>query len=61
MTNKMVARLLTYELGSLSYGNSKLLEKKITKRTVVKQSLSLVYSKWVFSDAVINGTVFSNN
>ena len=35
MTNKMAARVLTYELGSLNYGNSKLEKwKNFTKKII---------------------------
>ena len=57
----MAARVLTYELGLPSYGNSKLEKSMQFKKTIVKQSLSLVYGKQVFSDAVKNGTIFSSN
>ena len=56
MTNKMVARVLTDELGS--YDDSEL--KKwinLIKRIV----LSLVYGQRVFLDAMKNGTIFSCN
>ena len=52
MTNKMAARVLTYELGLPSYGDSKLEIKKKFK----KQSLSLVYGERDFSDTAKNGS-----
>ena len=61
MPKKMAARVLTYELGSPSYGDSKLENWKKAKKTIVQQSLSLVYGKRVFSDAAKNGTIFCNN
>ena len=48
----MVARVLKYELGSLSYGDSKLEKRKNFKKKIVYPSSSLVYGEWVFSDAV---------
>ena len=62
MTNKLVTKVLTYELQLPSYGDSKLeMRKKVEK--IVWQSLSLVYGKWDFSDTVKNGTlsIFSSN
>ena len=57
MTNKMVARDLFYELGSLGYGISKLAKWKIKiKKRFFSQSSSLVYDEQVFSDAAKNGT-----
>ena len=55
MINKMAARGLTYELGLLSYGDSKL---KKWKNCTTKQSSSL---KQVFSDVAKNGAIFSSN
>ena len=58
----MAARVLAYDLGSPSYGISKLDKwKNFTK--IVQQSLSLqlVYGKLVFLDAATkNGTIFSS-
>ena len=48
MTNKMAARVLTYELGLPSYGNSKLEKRKKFKKTIVEQSLSLFYDEQDF-------------
>ena len=48
----MVARVLTYELGSLSYGDSKLENWKKIKKMIVQQSLNKVYGERGFSDAV---------
>ena len=61
MANKMAARVSTYELGLSSYGDSKREKLKKLKKTIVYQSLSLVYDKRVFLDAAKNGTIFSNN
>ena len=58
MTNKMAARALTYELGSPSYGDSMLMKWIKLKKTIVEQSLSLVYDERVSSDAAKNGTIF---
>ena len=57
----MAAKVLTYKLGSLSYGDSKLENWKKMKKTIVKQSLSLVCGERVFSDATKNGTISSSN
>ena len=48
MTNKMAATVLTYELGSQSYGDSKLKKWKKFKKTIIQQSLSLIYGKTGF-------------
>ena len=56
MTSKTAARALTYELGSSSYGDSKLVERKSLKR----QSSSNLYAWFMyFSDMAKNGTIFS--
>jgi len=56
----MAARVLTYELGLLRYGDSMLEKLMKFKKMIVKQSLSLIYGEQVFSDAVKNGTIFSS-
>ena len=61
MTNKMAARVLTYEQRSPSYGNSKLEKLIKLKKTIALQSLNLVYGEWVSSDVAKNGTIFSSN
>ena len=53
MTSKMVAKVLSYELGSPSHDNSKL------EKLEDQPSSSLVNGKRVFSDAAKNGTTFS--
>ena len=55
--NKMAARVLTYKLVSSSYGDSKLKEWKNFTKKIVQQSLSPVYGRQVFSDAVKVGTI----
>ena len=61
MVNKMAARVLTYELGSPSYDDLKLKKSIILKKTIIQQSLSLVYGEQVSLDAAKNGTIFSSN
>ena len=61
MANKMEARVLTYELESLSYSDLKLEKLIKLKMTIVWQSLSLVYDERVSSDVAKNGTIFSSN
>ena len=41
MMNKMAAKVLTYELGLPSYGNSKLEKWKKFKKTIIQISLNL--------------------
>ena len=57
MTNKMVARVLTYKLGSPSYGDLKLENWKKIKKIVVKPGLW----RTGFLDAAKNGTISSSN
>ena len=57
MTNNMAARVLTYKLGSPSYGDSKLKMRKKCKKKIV----CLVYGERDFSDTAKNGTIFSSN
>ena len=60
MTNKMAARVLIYELGSPSYGDSKL-EKLLKLKTIILGSLTLGYGEWVSLDVAKNGTIFSSH
>ena len=52
MMSKMAARILTYELESPSYGDSKLEKRKKVKKTIVQQSLSLFYGKRIWRTMV---------
>ena len=47
MTNKIAASDLFYELGSPSYGDSKLVKWKTMIKKMVFHSLSLVSGKWM--------------
>ena len=52
----MVAKILTYELESPSYGDSKLEKWKNFTKKIVYPSSNLVYGEQVFTDAVKNGS-----
>ena len=57
MTKKMATRDLSYKLGLLSYGDSKLAKWKITIKKMGSSSSNLVYGEQVFSDVAKNGTM----
>ena len=61
MMDKMVARVLLYAQGLLSYGNLRCAKLKIITKKIVLPSLRLVYGNRFFSDAAKNGTIFSRN
>ena len=61
MTNKMVARDLSYKLGLLSCGDSKLTKWKIMIKNMGSYSSSLVYDEWFFLDAAKYGIILSRN
>ena len=48
MTNKMVARVLTYELGLSSYGHSKLKKWKMKIKKMGFHSSSMFYGEQIF-------------